>query len=544
MEQTLSMSRKTETTFLLNRAGVDHVADALSAFMQTTGMKRPDMIRMRFAMETLLLNVCEHFEEQAEVTVITGSRLGTPYFRFRYAGEAFDPRAKEPENAGGAAEFSTDDIWTKQLLANLGAEPTWRYRHGINEIALRAPRAHMRVEMLLAFSVVAAVVLGAAGAYLPEGVRGALGTYLLSPLSALFMNLLSTFAGVLVFLSVLCGVSGIGTAADFSKKGKYVILHFLRETAMGALLMGAVAIPFYHFGSGGGGGESQFGALFDMVLAFIPTNPVTPFEEGNMMQIVFMAILLGVVILALGERTEGLRDILTQCNTAVMQVVEIICQLLPIYIFASLTLVMWENGLGIFFELWKPLVLCAVVMAAAVVVKAVLTGMQVKVSPGKLLRKIRPAAVIALTTGSSMASFGTVLETNEKSLGIDAPLSRFAVPIGNLLNCGPTGFALMLITMHLASFYGISAGIGWFFTLWLMCSILAIALPPVSGGMLICLGLLLSQFSIPAAALGVAGTLAILTEFFETGSRVAIQQLELVRMAHHFRTIDREILER
>ena len=43
---------------------------------------------------------------------------------------------------------------------------------------------------------------------------------------------------------------------------------------------------------------------------------------------------------------------------------------------------------------------------------------------------------------------------------------------------------------------------------------------------------------------GVAGTLAILTEFFETGSRVAIQQLELVRMAHHFRTIDSEILER
>jgi Na+/H+-dicarboxylate symporter len=549
----MGKNQKAEMLYQLDRPGVDQVADALSAWMEEAGVGRPDRLRIRLTMETLLLNVSEHYGGDIEGTLKIGKRLGTPYFRFRYEGEAYDPRTEEDSLTADAAvggkrsadaDFDTSDTWTKQILAGLGLAPSWRYHNGVNEITLQAPRSGIKQETLLVIAVAAAVILGAAGSYIPDGIRDGVAAYLLTPVSNLFLNLLGTFSGILVFLSVLCGVCGIGNAADFSKKGKYVMLHYLGRTAVCGLILGALTLPFYHFGSIGGSGESQFGALLDMVLAIFPHDPITPFAEGNMMQIVFMAICLGATMLVLGERTEGLRDMLTQLNATVIRVVEAICLLLPIYIFASLILVMWENGIGIFLELWKPLLLCVVLTMAAYACKAVITGIRLKVSAAKLLRKTRPALIVGLTTSSSMAAFGTVLENNEKELGIDPTLSRFAVPIGNLLCCGPTTGVLMLIVIHLASAYGVAIGFAWFITLWIMCVVMSVALPPVSGGVLVCLGLLLAQCNIPAAALGVAGTMAILFDFFDTGTRVGMMQMEVARQANHFGMLDRDVLEK
>ena len=541
----VSKIKKAETEYLLNRAGVDHVADALTEWMQNTGMKRPDRIRMRLTMETLLLNVCEHFDGKAEGTLLIGKRFGRPYFRFRYQGEPYDPRAEDDSLAEEPdRELRGDDVWTRQLLTSMGVAPTWRYHSGINEIALQAPRGAMRQETWLIIAVIGALLLGFSGTAFPDGLRSGLSEYLMTPLADMFMHLLNTFAGLLVFLSVLCGICGVGNAAEFSKKGKYVMSRYLYSTVILAGVMGLAALPFYRFGNAGGEGESQFSAIFDMITGIIPTNSVTPFAEGNMMQIVFMAILLGVVLLSIGERVDGLRDGLMQVNAVVMRVVEIICQLLPIYIFTSLTAMMWNNGLDVFVELWKPLVLGTALSAAAVFVSALLTGVKFKMSPFKLLGKVKSAGLIALMTASSMAAFGTVMETNEKNLGIDPTLSRFTVPIGNLLNCATQTMVLMLVTIHLTSFYGLSIGIAWFFTLWLMSTILSLALPPVSGAVLVCLGLVLSQFNIPGEALSIAGTLAILLDFPTTGARVALQQLQTTRMADHLGMIDKEILQK
>lgn len=70
------------------------------------------------------------------------------------------------------------------------------------------------------------------------------------------------------------------------------------------------------------------------------------------------------------------------------------------------------------------------------------------------------------------------------------------------------------------------------------------ASPQVSGGVLVSLGIILAQLIIPAVGLAVAGTLALILDFFSTGSKIAGQHLEMILQADHLDMLDRNILRK
>ena len=129
-------------------------------------------------------------------------------------------------------------------------------------------------------------------------------------------------------------------------------------------------------------------------------------------------------------------------------------------------------------------------------VKIIYVCVRFKISPIRFLSTIKGTVLLGLVTASSSATLNDVLKTNENKFGISPKLNRIGVPFANLLIRSVAGVSLVVIVYYMAEYYSVPVNIGWLITAWVMCSVLSIAAPPVSGGMLVVTGMLMMQLGI------------------------------------------------
>ena len=525
---------KTYQTITLNNEGVDRISELLQDRFRQGRLAEKNVQRSRLAVETILLDLAAKLGRDQAIVMIEGKFLGRRYIKLRYKGEPYDPMAGKGSN----------DFLNK-FLSNISMDPVWSYRaeEKTNEIYIKIPRNEMKDEIILMISVVAAILMGVLGNYLPDNVRSILNDYVFGTVSTIFMNVLLAFAGIMVFVSIICGIIGIGNISDFSKMGKYLVGRMVGETFLWSFLGLLAIIPFHTLKFGMGDGSSQWKAILDMIVGIIPNNPITPFAEGNMLQIVFLAIICGMAILILSHETKTMQDVVIQANNISMTIMGLISRLLPAYIFASLTMLIWQNGIETFKTVWKPLVLGFIIQHIIMFIKVGTTSVKCKVSPILMLKKTAASYLVGMSTASSSAALGLALETNEKKLGVSKELSNFGQPLANILNCSTTSMAFVCLIFYLAEINGTPVNIGWFICVVVGVSILSFAMPPVPGGPLICLGVMLAQFGIPAEYLPLAGTIAMLFDFPLTATRLVTAHMELVLESKHWKTLDSKILK-
>ena len=524
-----------EKEFFLDHNGVAEIGKETESWLGTVGVTKATAAKTAFIMEDLMLQISDHYDQDINVTMTLGKRFGTPYMRIRYGGSPYNPLN---------VNESSLEKWTGYLTESMGLSPGWSYHQGKNELILREPRKGPSIELMMLLAALLAAVLGLAGPALPDGLREFLSLYIFTPVSDVFMSLLGLFAGLLIFLSVVSGICGIGSAAELGRVGKLMLSRYLSLTFIGCVVCILMARPFFSLApSMHTEGSNAALRLIEMIEGIIPGDPISPFLNDNTLQLVFIAMVLGIIILLIGNETAAFTDLIFQFNKIVTRGITAVCKLLPIYIFCSVTLQFWESGAEMFIRLYKPLLICILISAVFVIVKAVMVGLSAQVSPVLLLRKVFPAMIIGFTTASSSAAFGTMSEIGKHKLGIEDHLDNMGIPIGAVLYCSSYTALFVLLAFYSAESYGVGGGFVWYVMAWLVCSIVAMACPPVSGGMLVCMGVLFSQLGIPSSAIALATTLSILMDFICTGARVGMLQMELTWQANKLGLIDKEKLQ-
>ena len=524
----------TEMRLFLDRAGVDAASEQMAFWLAELGVPSRDALRIRLTMEELLLRVFEHSGEGIDGTLRMGKYFGIPFISFRYAGEAYDPTGEQND------EMSQ---WTEQLLAHMGMSPAWSFRFGRNQLiqTIEAPKRISQAMLPIAFLL--AVLLGLAGSTLPEAARDTIAQFVLSPISEIFTRLLNTFVGPMVFLSIVTGICSIGTAAEFGRIGKQMLTRYLGFSFLGSALA-VLTLPLFSLPGTSRGGAAPSGGILELLLNILPSNPVQPFSDGNTLQIIFLAVFLGVILLGMGERNARIKALLQDLHALVMQAVRVVCTLLPLFIFASFTLQIWSSGMDTIIGLWKPVVISVALCTSFLLVKAAWVCMRLKVPAPVLLRKIFPGMLVGFTTASGSTAYSLCAEVNDKQLGIAPHLTRIGYPIGSQMYnvCLSTLFVVTAFTA--AEAFGIGGGADWIVMTWLVSTIVSFAVPPVSGGSLACIGVLLAQLGIPAQALGVAGALGLILDFIVTGFGLGMRHMELVLQAEKLGMLDRDVLRR
>jgi Na+/H+-dicarboxylate symporter len=147
-------------------------------------------------------------------------------------------------------------------------------------------------------------------------------------------------------------------------------------------------------------------------------------------------------------------------------------------------------------------------------------------------------------SASGSAAFSLCSEVNEKELGIDPTLTRIGYPIGSSIYSVCIAVLYVMTAYTTGEIYGIGGNIGWMLTLWIVCTVVSFAVPPVTGGSMACVGILIKQLGFPGEAMAVAGLLSLILDFVATGFSLGLCHLELLLQADRLDMLDHEVLKK
>ena len=278
-----------------------------------------------------------------------------------------------------------------------------------------------------------------------------------------------------------------------------------------------------------------------MVLDLFPNNLFMALAEGNIPQIMILACFLGFLMRNLDNQTDKLNTTMDDLYTVLLNAIEYSVSFLPLFIFASLTGLLWENGGDTLLQMWKPILALIAIYLLLIIGYVLYVAVKYRVSVALLIRKIMPSTIIGLTTASSMSAFEKINKVN-RTLGLDESLTNFSVTIGMQLYCGAAAPIFIAIAFYLAEVYQAPVGPTWFAVAGFISLIVSLATPPVSGGTMICLNIMLNALGIPLSGLAIASVLALVFDFISTGSYIAMRHMEMVIQAGHLNLLDTEVL--
>ena len=236
-----------------------------------------------------------------------------------------------------------------------------------------------------------------------------------------FIKLMKMLVVPLVFCSLVCGSMAIGDTKKLGSVGVRTIIFYLLTTALAitvALLVGNLINP------GMGLDMSTIQAnvtsvdsvestsLVETILNIIPDNPIGSLASGNMLQIIVFALLVGVILAKLGEKTEVVGNFFSQFNDIMMEMTMMVMAVAPIGVFCLIARTFAGIGFSAFLPLGKYMI--GVLLALAVQCFFVYLGLLklfTGLNPIKFIKNFFPVMAFAFSTATSNATIPLSIDT-------------------------------------------------------------------------------------------------------------------------------------
>jgi Na+/H+-dicarboxylate symporter len=324
----------------------------------------------------------------------------------------------------------------------------------------------------------------------------------------MFVNALKMLVVPLVLFSLICGVCGIGDIKLLGKIGtKSFALYMLTTAVAIATAIGIAA----SLGIGKGmnatttteftGKEAP--PLSQVLIDIIPSNPINAMAQGEMLSIIFFAILLGISILMVGKKATGLVEIIEILNEVMMKMVTLIMTLAPYAVFCLLAKAMANLGMDLLGQLiGYVVVLIGILLFHLFVTLQLVLKIFSGLNPLIFLKKIRNAQIFAFSTSSSNATIPVTLRTVTERFGVNNSVASFTVPFGATINMDGTAIMQGVATVFIANVYNVDLGIAGYLTVIIMSVLASIGTAGVPGVGLIMLSMVFAQVGLPLEGIG------------------------------------------
>ena len=232
-----------------------------------------------------------------------------------------------------------------------------------------------------------------------------------SLLGSIYMNALNMMIFPLVFCSIIMGITSIGNARTTGKITGYSMIFFLCTTGL-ASLAGLIIPRLIRLGKGvnfematSDIQATEMTSILDTVKNLIPSNPVAAFANGNMLQVLVFAVIIGFTLLAIKEKGEPLLHLIDSCNEVCLKIISTVMYFTPIGVFCTIVPVVEANGTKTILSLATQLIILYVTFYGfALFIYGGSVKLLGKTSPVKFFKAIMPAALNAFGTCSSSAT--------------------------------------------------------------------------------------------------------------------------------------------
>jgi aerobic C4-dicarboxylate transport protein len=309
----------------------------------------------------------------------------------------------------------------------------------------------------LYFQVLVAIALGVLVGWLwPETGQA------LKPLGDGFIKLVKMIITPVIFLTVVTGIAGMADLKAFGRVGAKALAYFLTFSTL-ALVIGLLVGNFARPGDGlnvdpatldTSAVESYVSAAEErtvtgFVLNIIPDTAVSAFTSGEILQVLFIAILFGIALALVGERGERLLASLRIVTAVVFRMVHLLMYLAPIGAFGAMAFTIGQYGIGTLVNLAALIVTFYTTALLFVIVVLGLVARAAGFSLLGLVRYIKEELLLVLGTSSSESAMPLLMEKLERA-GCPKPIVGLVVPTGYSFNLDGTCIYMSLAALFIA----------------------------------------------------------------------------------------------
>ncbi|MFT4955485.1 MAG: Na+/H+-dicarboxylate symporter [Brevundimonas sp.] len=282
-------------------------------------------------------------------------------------------------------------------------------------------------------------------------------------LGDLFVRLIQMVVAPLVFVTIVSGVISLSDPKRLGSIGvKAVFLYVL--TSLTAVGLGLALALLIQPGAGvdfsgatpreGLEAAQPFAGLIEMI---VPTNPIAALASGQILAVIFFALLLGAAILMSGEAGKPMADVFNSASEAMLKLVGFIMEVAPFGVFALIAWVMGTTGLSAFVNV-ALLALCVVVgcVLQILIFQGGIIKLFARLPVWPFFRDVTDAGLVAFSTSSSSATLPVTMAVAEKNLGIKKPVFSTVLPLGMTVSMDGTALYIGILAVFAAQAFGIS----------------------------------------------------------------------------------------
>lgn len=380
------------------------------------------------------------------------------------------------------------------------------------------------------------------------------------PLGTIFITLLKLIAIPLVLASLVVGVTNLNDTTKLSRMGGKTIALYMVTTVL-AIVIGLSVVNLIQPGKtlpeetratlmeSYQGNVTERGvsnvepeSLVNFIVRIVPANAIESFSNNsNMLQVVFIAILLGIGLINIPlQKGQALIEVFDALNEVVIKIVDLIMKMAPYGVFALMASVIVDlagEDISRAFQLlmalgWYSVTLILGLFLHIALVYTSLFKMFSKMSIIDFFRAIRPAILLGFSTSSSSATLPVTLERVKKNVGVDEEVASFVLPIGATINMDGTSLYQAVAAVFIAQALGMDLTFAQQLTIVLTATLASIGTAGVPGAGVIMLVIVLQAIQVPVEGIALILGVDRILDMFRTIVNVTGDAAVSVVVAH------------
>ena len=278
----------------------------------------------------------------------------------------------------------------------------------------------------------------------------------------LFVRLIRMVVVPLVFVTLVSGVVSMGDPSKLGSLGVKTLAVYM-STTLAAIIIGLTLAAYLQPGIGVDlslAVPSSVQApipLSERLLSIVPSNPIAALAEGNILAIIFFALLVGISLLVIGEKGRPVSELMNASTEMMLKITHWVMEVAPFGVFALIASVAGNQGVSALLDV-VILVVCVVLACAAhmlIIHGLIMMRIVLRLSAGSFFKGARDAMLVAFSTSSSSATLPVSMSVAENKLGIKPVVASTVLPLGATINMDGTALYVGIVSVFAAQAFGV-----------------------------------------------------------------------------------------
>lgn len=498
------------------------VSAELDAYLREHNTDPKDVQTALLLLEEISVRFLEHSPD-IPVQVRVRNRFGSISVTLSNAAEDFNP-ISEIKDWGTESEN-----YFRTLIFRANAEKLdYARQNGRNVVNIKARKPKNRMMVLALLMLVAGTILGLVMVHvMGVGSAKAFDYQVFETVSAMFFNALGMLIIPMIFCSVVTTIAGLSSLSDTGRLGGKALRTYMTTTAL-AILVG--------FGSAylflprklpdavmtlakGHATESTVQLGRDTLIGLIPKDIVAPIQNANIMQVMLLAVFVGMALGILGEKIQVLNRLIEDLTNLFQTLVNMVAAFMPLVTLTATASLMINVGLPVIPLLGRLILTEIIAVAIMWVIYSLQLGIR-GISPIPFWRALPGYFRKSGLPNYSGAYLPYSMELCTRKFGVSPRVTSFTTSLGATINMDGACVHFVLCSILFARLYNVELDANMIATIAIAVFILSMGDSAVQNSSLISMTSILTMMGVPTSALGLILGIDAVLDMFRCGSNI------------------------